>query len=146
MFQNKLFNFALIMIISIALLGVVAIVGFQYFGKSSDAAKKPTAPTAAKLAESQYVVEKITTNLSGSSLIQLGITLQMDSTKAVDEIGLRKVQVKNTINEILHSTTAIDIQKDAGYKQLEAKIMEGINKYMQQGKVVDVYVTDIVVQ
>jgi flagellar FliL protein len=146
MFQNKLFNFALIMIISIAMLGVVAIVGFQYFGKSSEAAKTAAAPTAEKLAESQFVVEKITTNLSGSSLIQLGVTLQMDSNKAVGEIGLRKVQVKNTINEILHSTTAIDIQKDAGYKQLEAKIIEGINKYMQHGKVVDVYVTDIVVQ
>lgn len=146
MFQNKLFNFALIMIISIAMLGVVAIVGFQYVGKSTEAAKTTAAPTAQKLAEGQFVVDKITTNLSGSSLIQLGITLQLNSPKAVEEIGLRKVQIKNTINEILHSTTAVDIQKDAGYKQLESKIMEGINKYMQTGKVVDVYVTDIVVQ
>lgn len=146
MFQNKLFNFALIMIISIAMLGVVAIVGFQYVGKSAETAKTTAAPTAQKLAESQFVVDKITTNLSGSSLIQLGITLQLNSSKAVEEIGLRKVQIKNTINEILHSTTAVDIQKDAGYKQLEGKIIEGINKYMQTGKVVDVYVTDIVVQ
>lgn len=146
MFQNKLFNFALIIIISIAMLGIVAIVGFQYVGKASDAAKAPKALSADKLAESQFVVDKITTNLSGSSLIQLGITLQLDSKKAVDEITLRKVQVKDTINGILHSTTQIDIQKDGGYQQLEQRIIDGVNSYLQDGKVTQVYITDIVIQ
>lgn len=143
MFQNKLFNFALILIISIAMLGVVAIVGIQYVRSSES---KPAAPSAQELASRQYVVDKITTNLSGSSLIQIGITLQMDSTKAVEEAGLRKVQVKDTINQILHSTTHVDIQNDKGYKQLSTRIKDEINKYLQKGKVIDVYITDIVVQ
>lgn len=146
MFQNKLFNIALIIIISIAMLGAVAIVGFRYMESTTQAAKLNKPPTAEKLAQSQFVVDKITTNLSGSSLIQLGITLQVDSTKGVAELGLRKVQVKNTINEILHSTTQVDIEKDGGYRLLEAKIIEGINKYMQDGKVTAVYITDIVIQ
>ncbi|MFC4768793.1 flagellar basal body-associated FliL family protein [Effusibacillus consociatus] len=146
MFQNKLFNFALIIIISIAMLGVVAIVGFQYIGKSSEAAAKPKVVSTEELAKSQFVVDKITTNLSGSSLIQIGISLQADSTKTVEELGFLKVQAKDTINQILHSTTHVDIQNDKGYQQIRDRIKEGINKHLQKGKVVDVYITEIVVQ
>jgi flagellar basal body-associated protein FliL len=145
MFRNKLFNIALIIIISIAMLGVVAIVGFQYVGKS-DGPNTVKAATAQELADRQFVVDKITTNLSGSNLIQIGITLQADSTKTVDELGYLKVQIKDSINQILHSTTHVDIQNDKGYQQLSAKIQEGVNKYLQKGKVVNVYITEIVVQ
>ncbi|GAX90532.1 flagellar basal body-associated FliL family protein [Effusibacillus lacus] len=144
MFQNKLFNFALILIISIAMLGVVAIVGINYLGKSEAMAKK--VPSAKELAESQFAVEKLTTNLSGSSLVQIGITLQLDSTKGVEELELRKSQVKDTITQILHATTQVDLQKPDGIQKLKEQIKENINKYLQKGKVVDVYFPELVVQ
>ncbi|WP_018132553.1 flagellar basal body-associated FliL family protein [Effusibacillus pohliae] len=146
MFRNKLFNMALIIMVSIALLAVVALVGWQYLGDREAAAKAPKPPTAQELAERQFAVDKMTTNLSGSSLIQIGMTLQTDSRKTVEELGLRKLQVKDTINQILHSTTHVDIQNDRDYRQLRQKIKDGVNKYLQTGKVVDVYITDIVIQ
>lgn len=127
------------------MLGVVTLVGFQYLGKSA-AHAGPKVPTAQELADSQFVLEKMTTNLAGSSLIQLGVTLQLDSTKSKDELALRKTQVKDSVNKILHSTTQVDIQNDKEFQKLGNQIKDSINQFLQKGKVTNVYITDLVVQ
>ncbi|BCJ85269.1 flagellar basal body-associated FliL family protein [Effusibacillus dendaii] len=146
MFQNRLFNIALIIIISIAMLGVVAIVGLQYIGSAQNQPKAPKPVAADKLAATQFQVEKITTNLAGSSLIQIQVYLQVDGSKAMDELNLRKVQVKDTITQILHTTTHVDLQKTEGVQLLKQHIKDAVNQYLQNGKVIDVYIPDIVIQ
>lgn len=143
MFQNKLFNIGLIIMISISLLGVAAVVGFKYVTTTS---ATPKTPTADELAKGQFVVDKITTNLSGMSLIQVGFTVQADSDKTKAELDLRKSQVKDAINTILHKTTKVDLEKPEGLNLLKENVRKKIQSMLSHGQILDVYISDIVIQ
>jgi len=144
MFRNKAFNIALIVIIAVAMLGIVGIVAYKTF--VAGGTPEIELPTAAELQKSQFDVGKMTTNLAGGGLIQATIAVQGDSEEMKAELEARKVQVKDIVNNILHATTLADIEKADGYDTLKQRIIVELNKVMLDGKVTDVYISDIVVQ
>lgn len=144
MFRNKMFNIALLVIIALALLGIVGIVAYKTFAVAGP--EEPKVPTATELKESQIDLGKMTTNLAGNSLIQANIAIQGDSTDAKKEIEERKIQVKSIVNGVLHTTTQADIEKPDGLERLVLRIVGELNKVMLEGKVTNVYISDIVVQ
>ncbi|MFD2171350.1 flagellar basal body-associated FliL family protein [Tumebacillus lipolyticus] len=144
MFRNKTLNIVLILIIAVALLGIVGIVAYKTFLPA--AGQEEVVPSAKELLDSQYEIGKMTTNLAGDALIQATIAIQSDSKAAMKEIEQRKAQIKDIINSTLHTTTQADIEKADGYQKLKVRLVEAMNKVMLEGKVTDVYISDIVVQ
>jgi len=144
MFRNKMFNIALLVIIALALLGIVGVVAYKTFAVTGS--DEPEIPTAKELQASQMDLGKMTTNLAGNSLIQANIAIQGDSEKAKVEIETRKLQVKAIVNGVLHTTTQADIEKPDGLERLVLRIVGELNKVMLEGKVTNVYISDIVVQ
>jgi flagellar FliL protein len=145
MFRNKLLNIVLIMIIAVALLGIVGIVAYKTVIVPA-AGQEEDVPSAKELLESQFEVGKMTTNLAGDALIQATISIQGDSAEAKEELEQRKAQIKDIINTVLHTTTQADIEKPDGFQQLKVRLVEEMNKVMLEGKVTNIYISDIVVQ
>jgi flagellar protein FliL len=147
MFRNKAVNIILIVVLSLGLLGTVLFVAYKtMLAPTSKTASAPKAMSGKDMAASQYDLGKITTNLQGDSLIQVSISIQGDNANVKKEIEERKAQVKDIINSILHTTASSDIQKADGYQNLKQRIVTNLNKVMQEGKVTDAFLSDIVVQ
>ncbi|MGE5701206.1 MAG: flagellar basal body-associated FliL family protein [Clostridia bacterium] len=147
MFQNKLFNMALIVIIAITLIGAVTFVLWKsYFtpsAKSSSAAVaeeiKPL--TADEMVEFTVDSGEITTNLLSSNYIIVRFSITADSKEGKEELTKRMPQVNQIIIKTLAGLTPDDIKGTEGLNKLEAKIMNEVSSIMQEGKIVQVITT-----
>jgi flagellar FliL protein len=106
----------------------------------------PVAPSGATLESWQYPVSEITTNLDGSSVIEITLTLQGDSTAAVSELNVRSAQVDDAIIGVLHRMSGSQVMARGGYTRLKDMIMRKINAFLHHGKVIAVDIDSIIVQ
>src|ERR1700730_6716846 len=106
---NKSLKTMIFILLFILVLAIAFVFGYEYFSKSASA--KPTVQSADQLQQEQYSLGEITTNLQGDSVIQVTITLQTNNMKARDELEKRKAQVMDTVGNILHNSTKVDIDK-----------------------------------
>ncbi|ASS75642.1 hypothetical protein CIG75_12010 [Tumebacillus algifaecis] len=146
MFRNKMLNIVLIVVIAVALLGIVGVVVFKTVIVPASGQQEEKVPTAKELKLSQFEFGKMTTNLAGSALIQATFSVQGESVDAMRELEERKAQIKDIINTVLHTTTQADIEKPEGYQLLKVRLINEMNKVMIEGKVTNIYISDIVVQ
>ncbi|MFC8687959.1 flagellar basal body-associated FliL family protein [Brevibacillus porteri] len=146
MFQNRLFNMALIIIIAISLLGVVSFVLWQTY-LSPDAqtattdAQEVKTLTAEEMKEFSVDTGEITTNLLTNNYMIVRFSITADSADAKTELEQRLPQVNQVIIKTLAGLTPEDIKGTEGVNKLEAKIMNEISSLMQEGKIVQVVTT-----
>lgn len=149
MFENKLMNMALIILIAISLLGSTAFVLYQYFLSDSAAATSPDKPeklTAEELMERTIQTKEFRTNLADGKYILIRFAFQLNTTKAKDELEKRNVQLESAIVSVLASTNSSDIEGEAGLIKLETILLNRVNEFLEKGKVVRVYITDKLLQ
>lgn len=150
MFQNKLFNMALILLIAIALLGTVTFVLWQIYLKPSvvgEAVKEEEKPKSIdEILEMTLSTEEIVTNLYTGDFIQVQFNIQADSVEAKEELEKRMYQINHIIIKTLSSMTPEDVSGSEGLSTLEASILNELNTIMNQGRVVKVYTTKKVLQ
>lgn len=145
MFQNKLFQMSLILLIAVALLGVITLVLWQTYFKSAEANVEETKEkelSIDEILERTVETEQITTNLYSGGYAVVKFKIQADSPKAKEELEKRMYQVKHIIIKTLASMTAADIQGADGLSLMETKIQQEINQLLDEGKVVKVYTTE----
>ncbi|GED70232.1 hypothetical protein BRE01_39340 [Brevibacillus reuszeri] len=146
MFQNRLFNMALIIIIAISLLGVISFVLWQtYLAPGSQTAsteEKQMKPLTAKQMK-EYSVDtgEITTNLLTNNYMIVRFSITAENSSAKEELEQRLPQVNQVIIKTLAGLTPEDIKGTEGVNKLEAKIMNEISSLMQEGKIVQVVTT-----
>lgn len=146
MFQNRLFNMALIIIIAISLLGVISFVLWQTYlsptVQMASSAEKELEPLSAEEMQ-QYSVDtgEITTNLLTNNYMIVRFTITADSKGAKAELEQRLPQVNQVIIKTLANLTPEDVKGTEGVNKLEAKIMNEISALMQEGKIVQVVTT-----
>ncbi|GED24581.1 hypothetical protein BAG01nite_06830 [Brevibacillus agri] len=146
MFQNRLFNMALIIIIAISLLGVISFVLWQTYlspaGQTASSEEKEVKPLSAKEMQ-EYSVDtgEITTNLLTNNYMIVRFSITADSADAKTELEQRLPQVNQVIIKTLAGLTPEDIKGTEGVNKLEAKIMNEISSLMQEGKIVQVVTT-----
>lgn len=143
--KNKLFRTSILIMAMISLLGVVAIFAYTYLKKPANSTEA-SAISPQDLAATQFVLDKMTTNLQGANFVQISLVLQADSKKAKDELDLRKAQVQDVVNSILHNTTKVDLDQPDGQEKLKQAIMKQVNGLLTEGKVTNIYITEIIVQ
>jgi flagellar FliL protein len=148
-FQNKLMNMALIILIAISLLGSTAFVLYHYVLSDSQTAMKEEKPrklTIDEILERTVETKEIKTNLADDNYIFIKFALQLDNVDAKEELEKRRIQLDSIIISILASTNSEDIEGEEGLKSLETKLLNRVNEIMDKGKVVRVYITDKILQ
>ncbi|MET3288500.1 flagellar basal body protein FliL [Brevibacillus fluminis] len=146
MFQNKLFNMALIIIISITLIGAVTFVLWQFYfspsAQSAAAGHEEVKPlTADEMVEYTVDSGEITTNLLSNDYIVARFSITADSSKGKEELTKRMPQVNQIIIKTLAGLKRDELRGTEGLNKLEAKIMNEISAIMQDGKIVQVITT-----
>lgn len=108
---------------------------------------KAPPPTPAQLQAWQFSVDKITTNLEGSSsIIQIQVTLQAPNAKVLAELTARLAQLDDTTISVLHNFSSQVLLAPNGRKLLKDQLMSRINSYLTTGKISAVYIQSLIVQ
>lgn len=150
MFKNKLFNISLIIIISITLLGILAFFLYQYIfldvQVSEGEEEVVEVLSIDDIIPLTVNVPKINTNLGDSSLIVIEMTLQTDNEEAKDESDKRMFQIKDQINLYLKNLDAESFSTEEKIIIFKSDLMKRLNNILQEGKVVDVNITQLILQ
>ncbi|AYC29249.1 flagellar basal body-associated protein FliL [Paenisporosarcina cavernae] len=140
--KNKLLTIMLIILVSITLIGVVALILVMQLNKGEE----DTAPTIDEIVEASIDVPEITTNLAGNDFIRLSLKIQTDSKEAAEELAKRDFQVKNIVIQQLSEMTAEDLNGKDGKATFENALKLQVNELMQDGEVQQVYITSYIIQ
>lgn len=96
-------------------------------------------------------VGTFTVNLSNNGVpgvryVRTGVVLEVDSEKTVRELERREPQVKDRIISIIRLQTTESISGAEGQEQLRQSLLESVNELLPDGRVVQVWFTEMVVQ
>ncbi|WP_026692482.1 flagellar basal body-associated protein FliL [Peribacillus kribbensis] len=141
--KNKLVSIMLIVLLSIALVGGIALVVVMKFTGNDKAHAQPNIDQIVKASSD---IPEITTNLASGDFIRIAFTIQTDSKDAKEELDKRNFQVKNIIITQLSEMKADDLKGKNGKEKLEELLKSQINQVMQDGKIVKVYITSSILQ
>lgn len=146
MFKNKLLNISIIIIITIALLGAVSYVLYQYiFPGNSEEVEK----TNQKLIETTFDIPKISTNLGDSSVIVLELTLIIqteDEELALEEAESKMSKIKDEIIIFLKNYSMESFSSVELINQFKKDLIIRINNILQVGKVISIDITQLFYQ
>jgi len=140
--NNKPAIIMLILLIIITLAGAALVV----FVKQADQVSAQKEPSIDDILEASVDIQQITTNLKNDNFIRVSFKIQTDGKKAKKELEKREFQVKNIIIQELSEMNPEDIQGREGQTQLQEMLKNKINEYMQTGKIVQVYITESLLQ
>lgn len=131
----------LIIIVIILLAGA----GAYYYLQQNKAAGS-SGPSIDEVINNSVDITDLTTNLATNNYVKMSFKIQTDSKNAKNELTKRDFQIKNIMIEELSDTKDEDLQGKAGKVKLEETLKERINQIMQDGKVVQVYITASLLQ
>lgn len=117
---------------------------YYFFMKGTEAAGGK--PTADEIVENSVEIPEITTNLLNGDYIRISFTIQTDGKKAKEELEKRNFQVENVIIKKLSGLEAKDLEGTDGKVKLETDLKESLNEYMEEGKIIQVYITSTIIQ
>lgn len=140
--NNKVLVIMLVLILTIALVGAGAFIYIWKFSGDKEAKE----PTIDEVVEASIDIPELTTNLATDNFIRISFKVQTDSKKAAEELEKRVFQVQNIIIQELSEKTPKDMQGKEGQVKLENDLKDKINDLMQEGKVVQVYITNSLLQ
>ncbi|MCU1804476.1 MAG: flagellar basal body-associated protein FliL [Bacillota bacterium] len=140
--NNKLLMIMLMMLVAITLIGAIALVLVMKF--SGDNERKE--PTIDEVLEASVDIPQVTANLASDDYIRISFKIQTENKKAKEELQKRDFQVKNLIIQELSEMKAEDIQGKEGQIKLQEDLKTKINGLMQEGKIVQVYITESLLQ
>lgn len=139
--SNNLVKKMIIILAVIALAGAGA--AYYFLQKSGSSSKNPSID---QILKNSVDLTDLTTNLAGGNYIKMSFKIQADSTSAAAELTKREFEIRNIMIMVLSDTKASDLDGKNGKIQLEETLKQKINEVMQDGKVVQVYITDSLLQ
>lgn len=117
---------------------------YYFFMKGTEAAGGK--PTADEIVENSVEIPEITTNLLNGDYIRISFTIQTDGKKAKEELEKRNFQVENVIIKKLSGLEAKDLEGTEGKVKLEKDLKESLSDFMEEGKIIQVYITSTIIQ
>ncbi|AYV66022.1 MULTISPECIES: flagellar basal body-associated protein FliL [Niallia] len=140
--NNKVIIIMLVLLLVITLAGAGA---FIYIWKFTGE-QKTNEPSIDEILESSVDIEEMTTNLASNNFIRISFKIQTDSKEAKEELEKRDFQVKNIIIQELSEKKSEELKGKNGQIKLENDLKDKINELMQEGKVVQVYIVNSLLQ
>lgn len=141
--KNKLLTIMLIILVSITLVGVVALLIVMQLNKTDDESDKPTID---EIIESSVDIPEITTNLASNKFIRISLKVQTDSVEAAEELTKRDFQVKNIVITELSEMTPEELEGKDGKAMFESALKTKIGELMDSGEIQQVYITSYIIQ
>ncbi|KAF0825847.1 Flagellar basal body-associated protein FliL [Cytobacillus firmus] len=132
----------LMMLVAITLIGAIALVLVMKFSGDNETKE----PTIDEVLEASVDIPQVTANLASDDYIRISFKIQTENKKAKEELQKRDFQVKNLIIQELSEMKAEDIQGKEGQIKLQEDLKTKINGLMQEGKIVQVYITESLLQ
>lgn len=143
MFKNKLISKMIIILLSLTLIGSIAVIVTLKYTEQASTKKGPSIDDVIK---ASVDVTDIKTNLKSNNYISISFKIQMDSKKAAAELQKRDFQVRDIIIKRLSDMSAQDFEGTQGLSTLETDIAKQIDQLMENGHVVKIYTTSKVLQ
>lgn len=141
--KSKTLTVLLIVLVTITLLGVVAVVLLTQLNKDPQA---DDVKSIEEIVLASVDVPEITTNLADGSFARLTLNIETESEKAATELTQRLHQVNNIVIYELSELTTEDLKGKQGKVLFEKAVKAQINELMQEGEVQKVYMTSFIVQ
>ncbi|MGX9133670.1 flagellar basal body-associated protein FliL [Rummeliibacillus sp. JY-2-4R] len=141
--NNKLLSIMLIILVSITLIGVVAVLVVTQLNKGTAAANVQNIDDIIK---TSVDIGEITTNISGDNYVKISFKIQTTSKDAAAELTKRDFQVKSIVIEELSEMSKEDLEGKKGKEMLESNLKTKINEIMQDGEIQQVYITSYIIQ
>lgn len=132
----------IILLVAITLVGAILIVVLKQLNENASLKE----PSIDQILESSVDVQQVTTNLASNDFIRISFKFQTDSKKAKKELEKRDFQVKDVIIQELSEMKADEIQGKDGQSKIKEALKGKLNSLMQDGKVVEVYITESLLQ
>jgi flagellar FliL protein len=142
-FKNKLISKMIIIMLSLTLIGSIAVIVTLKYTEQASTEKGPSIDDVIK---ASVDVTDIKTNLKSNNYISISFKIQMDSKKAAAELQKRDFQVRDIIIKRLSDMSAKDFEGVQGLSTLETDIAKQIDQLMENGHVVKIYTTSKVLQ
>lgn len=140
--NNKLLTIMLIILVSITLVGVIALLIIFQLNKGDE----ETGPNIDEIVESSVDIPEITTNLAANKFIRISLKVQMDKPEAAEELTKRDFQVNNIVITELSEMTPEDLEGKQGKANFQSSLKTKINELMDAGEVQQVYITSYIIQ
>ncbi|GIN37522.1 flagellar basal body-associated protein FliL [Heyndrickxia oleronia] len=140
--KNKMLATMITLILVILLAGAIAIIVIYKMDHTS----ANNGPSIDKVVESSVDVPEITTNLKNNNFIKIALKIETDSKKAKKELEKRDFQVKDAVIDELSETSSEDLDSKEGKQKFLNNLKKTVDQYMQNGKIVKIYITSYVVQ
>lgn len=142
--KSKLLTVTLIILVTITLIGVIALALVWQFNKGDES--KTEEPSIDAIIESSVDIPEITTNLSNKQFIRLSLKVQTDNPKAAEELEKREFQVKNIVLHELSEITSQELEGKVGKQTFEESLKSLLNPLMQSGEIEHVYIVSYIIQ
>ena len=137
--KNKLIYTMISILIIIGLSG--AAVYYAFSDRSSNTSGEPSID---EIVEYSVDVPEITTNLSDGGYLKITFKIETSNKRAKEELSKRDFQTRDIVIGLLADMTSKDIAGQEGQEYLKQTLQDHLNELMQEGKVVNIYITNSV--
>lgn len=124
----------------LAVLFAGGLFGYQYLKKNPGTTKEMTLD---QLAEQTIQTEPISTNLNSDNLIQVRFSIELDSKKTKKQSEKVVPIIESDIIKLLSQSNKEDFKDIAS---IEQKLKDRLNQRFSQGKIINVYTTELLIQ
>ncbi|MEG0472941.1 MAG: flagellar basal body-associated protein FliL [Solibacillus sp.] len=139
--NNKLLTIMLIILVTITLVGVIAVVLVTQLNKGPESSE----PTIDEIAVTLVDIPELTTNLADGSFVRMQLKIQTTSEKSAAELLKRDFQVNNILIQELSEMDVEALEGKQGKVTFQNTIKSQINELMQEGEVQQVYFTSYII-
>jgi len=137
--KNKLIYTMISILIIIVLSG--AAVYYVFSDRSSNTSGTPSID---EVVEYSVDVPEITTNLADGGYLKITFKIETSNKRAKEELTKRDFQTRDIVIGLLADMTTEDIAGKEGQEYLKDTLKNHLNELMQEGKVVNIYITNSV--
>lgn len=139
--NNKLLTIMLIILVTITLVGVIAVVLVTQLNKGPESSE----PTIDDILVASVDIPELTTNLADGSFVRLQLKIQTTSEKSAEELLKRDFQVKDIVIQELSEMEKSALEGKQGKVAFQNTIKSQINELLQEGEVQKVYFTSYII-
>ncbi|ALS21642.1 flagellar basal body-associated FliL family protein [Paenibacillus naphthalenovorans] len=159
MFRSKIFIMVVAVLIAITLILTAAFILWNYMDKANGTLRDQAQQSASEVKsgkkltpdevrDNTFSMKDVLTNLSGGNnkFIKVSFAFELENKKAREEFEKLETQMKAIVIQTLADMTPDQVSGSKGFDNLTSALMNKMNPLLQQGKLNQILITDIVLQ
>ena len=163
--QNKMLLFIIIGVAALLLIILIVVAVLIFSGGDEEAGANPAAPQAQSAANKgsaanpnsnllsigpMYPLDQFIINLlasgGGKRYLKTSIALELSIAEMQVELDNKRNVSRDTVITILSSKTFEEVQTAKGKQKLKEELMERLNEFLVDGRIMNIFFTEFVVQ